>query len=111
MAKVNTYVYVVQDGYPVLLNPGDDIPEGVEVTNPAVLEESDEDAFAGNQEVEPEVTAEDLLSNDASTEDTPTEDDAPEDAPTEDDTPEDDPEDAPKAPAKRAARKAATAAE
>lgn len=99
MAKVNTYVYVVQDGYPVLLNPGDDIPEGVEVTNPAVLEESDEDAFAGNQEVEPEVTAEDLLSNDAPADNsTAPEDDAPEDAST---------EDAPKAPAKRAPRKAA----
>lgn len=44
MAKVIAHVYVLKDGYPVLLSPGDTIPEGVEVTNPAVLDESEADA-------------------------------------------------------------------
>ncbi len=35
--KVNAYVYVVKDGYPVRLSPGDTVPEGVVVTNPDVL--------------------------------------------------------------------------
>ena len=42
MAKVKTYVYVMHEGYPVLLSPGDTIPEGVTVTNPDVLDEADE---------------------------------------------------------------------
>lgn len=40
--KVKTHVYVMQDGFPVLLAPGDEVPEGVEVTNPAALEDAPE---------------------------------------------------------------------
>ncbi len=38
MAKVKAYVYVLVGGVNTLLRPGDDVPEGVSVTNPDVLE-------------------------------------------------------------------------
>lgn len=36
--KVKAHVYVIKDGQTVLLRPGDTVPEGVEVTNPDVIE-------------------------------------------------------------------------
>lgn len=38
MAKVKAHVYVTADGYPVLLRPGDEVPAGVTVTNPEVVD-------------------------------------------------------------------------
>ena len=36
--KVKSNVYVLVGGYAVLLRPGDTVPDGVEVTNPAVID-------------------------------------------------------------------------
>lgn len=36
--KVKTNVYVMKDGYAVLLRAGDDVPEGVTITNPEVVD-------------------------------------------------------------------------
>ena len=49
--KVNAYVYVYVDGYPVRLAPGDTVPEGATVTNKAVL--ADEPAPAKEPEKAP----------------------------------------------------------
>jgi len=38
MAKVKAYVYVTVGGGSALLRPGDDVPAGVTVTNPDVLD-------------------------------------------------------------------------
>jgi len=37
MATVTAYVYVMDGGASKLLRPGDTVPDGVTVTNPAVL--------------------------------------------------------------------------
>ncbi len=38
MAKVKAYVYVLVSGTSTLLRPGDEVPEGVTITNPDVLD-------------------------------------------------------------------------
>ncbi len=38
MAKVKAYVYVLVSGTSTLLRPGDEVPEGVTITNPDVID-------------------------------------------------------------------------
>ncbi len=38
MAKVKAYVYVLVSGTSTLLRPGDEVPEGVTLTNPDVID-------------------------------------------------------------------------
>jgi hypothetical protein len=38
--KVKAYVHVLKDAEHILLAPGDEVPEGVEVTNPDAIDES-----------------------------------------------------------------------
>lgn len=37
--KVKAYVHVLQGAESLLLAPGDEVPEGVEITNPAAIDE------------------------------------------------------------------------
>lgn len=78
MAKVNTHVWVSKDGYPVLLAPGDTVPDGVTVTNPAVLDESEADETEGNvKDDRREEESEDSADGDESEDESPAEDAKP----------------------------------
>ncbi len=53
MAKVKAHVYVLVGGAYTLLRPGDDVPEGVEVTNPDVLADEPKAAPAEDETPKP----------------------------------------------------------
>ncbi len=100
MAKVKAYVYVVVGGTSTLLRPGDEVPSGVTITNPDVID--------GEPVVAP-------AEEDESDKDEAPEDEAPASEPETPETPAEDepetpvvpePEPAP-APRKRTSRKAA----